>query len=195
MTVDMAPDYSQKRRRKNYNEPGHAHELTFSCYQNYPFLSKKRTCQWLVDAITDARKKMGFDVWAWVFMPDHVHLIVHPRREIYDISIIRKQIKEPVAQNAIKWMKGNSPEWLKKIERTRGNRKEYLFWQSGGGYDRNIIDSKTLAFMMEYIHLNPVRKKLVEHSQDWKWSSAAWFYDQTDVPLIPDEIPPEWLME
>jgi len=49
--------------------------------------------------------------------------------------------------------------------------------------------------MIEYIHLNPVRKNLVERSQDWKWSSAAWFYDRFEVPLIPDQIPSEWLME
>ncbi len=73
--------------------------------------------------------------------------------------------------------------------------KNQLFWQSGGGYDRNITDSKTLSFMIEYIHLNPVRKNLVERSQDWKWSSAAWFYDRFEVPLIPDQIPSEWLME
>jgi hypothetical protein len=36
--------------RKAINTPGHAHELTFSCYQRFPFLKAERTCQWLADA-------------------------------------------------------------------------------------------------------------------------------------------------
>ena len=40
-------------RRKNLNIPGHAHELTFSCYQRYKFLEAERTQQWLGEAIKD----------------------------------------------------------------------------------------------------------------------------------------------
>jgi putative transposase len=48
--------------------------------------------------------------------------------------------------------------------------------------------------MIDYIHLNPVRRGLVERASDWKWSSAAWFED-LEVEgngLVPDRIPPEW---
>lgn len=183
---------STRQHRKNYNVPGHAHELTWSCYQNYPFLSRERTCLWLIESIERARSLLRFDVWAWVFMPDHVHLIVHPRREAYDISAIRRAIKEPVARHAILWLKENSPEWLSKIERRRGERVEYVFWQSGGGYDRNVTDIETLSKMIDYIHLNPVRKKLVARACEWKWSSAAWYVDKSAVPLVPDEVPSDW---
>ena len=43
------------------------------------------------------------------------------------------------------------------------------FWQSGGGYDRNITSPKTLLRMIDYLHENPVRKKLVTSSLDWYW--------------------------
>lgn len=48
--------------------------------------------------------------------------------------------------------------------------------------------------MIDYIHENPVRKGLVASAREWKWSSAAWYADGTPVPLIPDPIPPEWLI-
>lgn len=102
----MAPGSRRPRRhRRNANEPGHAHELTFSCYRRYPFLSRDRICQWLVESIERARKSLEFDVWAWVFMPDHVHLVVHPRRPAYDVAAIRRQIKEPVARQALAWLR------------------------------------------------------------------------------------------
>ena len=189
----MAPAQTKRTHRKNINEPGHAHELTFSCYRHFPFLSRERSCEWLANAIDEARRHLEFDVWAWVFMPDHVHLIVYPRRMNYDMAVIRRHVKEPVARKAIAYLRKHAPEWLPKIERTRGQRTEHLFWQSGGGYDRNITEGKTLQEMTDYIHENPTRKGLVTRGCEWKWSSAAWFASGSEVPLMPDPIPKEWL--
>ena len=184
---------AKRRHRRNFNEPGHAHELTFSCYQKIPFLQAERTCQWLAEAIEEARSELRFDLWAFVFMPEHAHLLVHPREHMYDIADIRKGIKSPVASRAIKFLEDDAPEWLPRITRQRGDKTERLFWQSGGGYDRNITEPKTLMQMIEYIHLNPVRRGLVKRADQWKWSSAAWFFGTGTPPLIPDRIPREWV--
>jgi putative transposase len=184
---------TSRRHRVNINEPFHAHELTFSCYQKYPFLKAERTCQWLADAIASARERFNFSLWAFVFMPDHVHMIVYPRQQNYDISEIRKAIKAPVARKAIQHLETNSPEWIPRITRKRGDRTERLFWQSGGGYDRNISVGGTLLAMMDYIHANPVRKGLVDSPYNWRWSSAAWYLANREIPLPVDPIPPEWL--
>ncbi|HCS50240.1 transposase [Rubinisphaera sp.] len=182
-----------KTHRKNIHEPGHAHELTFSCYRNFPFLKAEQCCQWLADSIDLARKKYQFQLWAYVFMPDHVHLIVFPHKEFTDIALIRKAIKQPVGQNAIEYLIQNSPEWIPKITRMRGEKTERLFWQSGGGYDRNVESSKTLFSMIDYIHANPVRKRYVEQAFEWKWSSAAWYLNSVAGPLSIDSIPKDWL--
>lgn len=188
----MAKEIS-RRHRVNLNEPHHAHELTFSCYQRFPFMKAERTCQWLADAIASARDKFDFSLWAYVFMPDHVHMIVCPRQQIYDISEIRKAIKAPVARTAIQHLEADSPEWIARITRNRGQRTERLFWQSGGGYDRNISTGKTLLAMIDYIHANPVRKELIASPYEWRWSSAAWYIARHEIPLAVDPIPPEWL--
>jgi putative transposase len=180
-------------RRRNINEPGHAHELTFSCYQGFPFLQAERTCQWLAESIGAARQKYDFALWAYVFMPNHVHLVVWPRRRDYDIAVIRKAIKAPVARRAIDYLAQHAPEWLPRITRRRGQKTERLLWQSGGGYDRNITSARTLLQIIDYIHANPVRKQLVLRPRDWKWSSAAWFDDLSEIPLLVDPIPSDWL--
>ena len=69
-----------RRHRRNFNEPGHARELTFSCYRRFPFFKAERTCQWLADSLIAARESLEFDLWAFAFVPDHVHVIVRPRR-------------------------------------------------------------------------------------------------------------------
>ena len=183
----------QKPHRRNYNDPGHAHELTFSCYRGFKFLKAERTCLWLAEAIEDARKSLRFSLWAYVFMPEHVHLIVWPHDAQYDIAEIRKAIKAPVGRKAIQYLVAEAPDWIPKITRQRGQKTERLFWQSGGGYDRNVVTGATLLKMIDYIHLNPVRRGLVEKPEKWKWSSAAWYRDAVNVPLAMDPIPAAWL--
>jgi putative transposase len=179
----------KRRHRVNVNGPGHGHALTFSCYHRFPFLKAERVCQWLAEAIDAARVELDFAVWAYVFMPDHVHLIVYPHHAVYDMAAIRRAIKGPVARKAIAHLEENSPEWLPRITRRRGDVTERLFWQSGGGYDSNITSSQSLLAMIDYIHANPVRKGLVIRGGDWKWSSAAWFESRRPIPLAVDSIP------
>jgi len=186
---------AQKRvHRRNVNEPGHAHELTFSCYQGYKLLDSDRSRDWLKESLDTARAEFDFDLWCYVFMPEHVHLIVWPRRKVYDIAEIRKAIKEPVSRTAMKYLRRHRRDWLPKLTRQRGQREEQLFWQSGGGYDRNITEPKTLLSMIDYIHMNPVRRGLVERAIDWPWSSAAQLEDAGDSFVRLDRIPSEWLV-
>lgn len=162
-------------QRRNLNTPGHAHELTFSCYKQYRFLDRDRTRQWLADAINQSCKELHYQLWAYVFMPEHVHLIVNPLNAEYDISVFRRKIKEPVGRQAVRYLEENHPEWLPRITRQRGKRAERCFWQPGGGYDRNIGEVETLRKMIDYIHANPVRRGLVDRPEAWEWSSAAWY--------------------
>ncbi len=183
-----------RRHRRNCDEPGHAHELTFSCYRRYKFLRAERTCQWLVESIAEAREQRNFDLWAYVFMPEHVHLIVRPRNELAGIAPIKKAIKSPVGIRAMAFLEMHAPEWLPRLTRRRGTKTERLFWMSGGGYDRNVIEPATLMKMVDYLHMNPVRRGLVDRPEKWKWSSAAWFLGCGEPPLVPDRVPPVWVI-
>lgn len=93
----------------------------------------------------------------YVFMPNHVHLLVHPLDENYNISNFCKAIKQSTS------LKARSNGWIS----TR-------LWEAGGGYDRNVTRARSRKFMMNYIHQNPVIAGLSEESLDHKWSSAKW---------------------
>src|SRR5580704_11953175 len=57
--------YEHRKACQRFNEPGHAHALTFSCFCRRPFLSKDRSRMWLVEAIDQARQIHAFDLWAY----------------------------------------------------------------------------------------------------------------------------------
>ena len=182
-----------RSHRRNVNDPGDAHELTCSCYHGYKFLTSDRVRVWLKEALDAARAELEFDLWVYVIMPEHVHLIICPRRPVYDIAKIRQAIKEPVGRAAMKYLRKNRRDWLPRLTRQRGRRQERMFWQSGGGYDRNVKEPSTLMSMIDYIHLNPVRRGLVDFANDWKWSSMAELEGTGSSPVRLDPIPPEWL--
>ena len=142
----------RQHRRRSSDEPGHAHELTFGCYRGYPFLRAERTCRWLAAAIERARERRGFDLWAYVFMPEHVHLLIRPSGSDATISSILQDIKQPVGWQAFQYLDAQKSAWRVRLTRTRNGRAERLFWQPGGGYDRNVVEPATLAAMIEYIH-------------------------------------------
>lgn len=93
------------------------------------------------------------------------------------------------------YLETHAPQWLPKITRRRGGSRERLFWQSSEGYDRNIEEPRTLRAMIDYLHLNPVRRGLVARAADWRWSSAGWYEGEPKIDLIPDPIPPEWVAD
>ncbi len=172
---------------KRYNNPGEAHALTFSCFQRRAFLSKDRSRQWLVEGIIRAREKLPFHVWAFVIMPEHAHLLVWPTVPVYDISDILYSIKQSVAQRALLFVREHAPDFLVQMEDHQPNGKiHHRFWQRGGGYDRNLWEPKAIYQQIEYMHYNPVRRRLCEKPEDWQYSGAADYAGLEPGPLKMD---------
>src|SRR5262245_6791425 len=85
--------YVEKRRRR-YNEVGQPRELTFSWYRHFPFLARDRTREWFREALENARARYGVQLWAYVVMPEHVHLLVNPGENPECISRFLQAVKE-----------------------------------------------------------------------------------------------------
>ena len=190
MPVNAASRNVSKRKTcKRYNEPGHAHSLTFRCFRRQPFLSRDRTRVWLLDAIRRACDTHDLDLWAYVVMPEHAHILVHPCRDLYKISRILSSVKQPVSKRAILYVKEHAPSQLTLMADHQPNGKtSFRFWQRGGGYDRNLWSPKYVWETIDYIHGNPVRRKLCERDVDWKWSSASVYAGLDTGPFRIDAI-------
>src|SRR5262245_41763346 len=106
----MEPHLPPRKTIKHYDLPGDARYLTFSCYHHLPLLSKERTCRWVVQAIAGARIQHKFDLWAWVIMPEHVHLLIYPREKV-EMEDVLPSIKNPVARNALRWLRSRAPHF------------------------------------------------------------------------------------
>ncbi len=136
-------------RLKRYQTEGHYHFLTFSCYHRLPYLSDDHSRTVFLDTLETLRKRHEFFLFAYVLMPEHVHLLLtEPKLQRLD--------------NTLRVLKGQTSKLL------RGTRPQ--FWQSRY-YDFNVFTQKKVVEKLRYIHRNPVERGLVEKPEDYKWSS------------------------
>lgn len=189
MPIPSEPPRKRKKIR-HYDEPGDAHFLTFSCYHRMPLLNKDRSRLWLIQSLQEARQKHAFDLWAWVIMPEHAHLLIWPRLSTCKMKRILADIKRPVGQEAIDWLEVHCPTFLDRLTVRNANRTYRHFWQPGPGQYRNVYDPESAHQVVEYIHGNPVRRGLVSREEDWPWSSAADWANQTEPILRIDRTIP-----
>ena len=186
------PDGTIRKKRRSSNEPGQAHEFTFSCYKNLRLLTRERVRQWFINALDQTRTRYDLELWAYVIMPEHVHILLLPRQPNYSVATILQAIKQSVSRRAIRFLREHRPDRLAMLSvRRPDGRSSYRFWQAGGGYDRNITDSATAWRVVDYIHNNPLRRDLADHPTDWAWSSARWYAGEDDVKLAMDATPPD----
>ena len=188
---------SYRKRVKTYNEPGHAHLWTFSCYQRRPLLTNDLWRSWLARNVDTAMEQHGFILVAFVFMPSHVHLIVYPLHAVYDLAVVKKAIKRPFSAQVKAHLASTGSPLLESLTvRERPGVVSFRFWQEGGGHGRNLYKADTLIKAIDYIHRNPVRKGLVVSPDRWPWSSWS-FYENPNrkpdpaLPVI-HGLPPGW---
>jgi putative transposase len=174
--------------RLSHNIPGHAHFLTFSCYQRQKFLIDDLVCSTLAVAIDTAREVENFNLWAYVFMPEHVHLLIHPRREDYMIAKILRRIKEPVSREVLTRWREFDPERMRLTQDTTHGPVMHRFWQPSGGFDRNVHQTEVISKAIDYIEWNPVRRGLVTDPIGWRWSSARARAGLAGAALGIDEV-------
>ncbi len=179
------------RRVKHFDDELDAHLLTFSCFHRLKLLSKERTCRWFIQAIEQSRIKYEFDLWAWVAMPDHAHVLIWPRYKGYSTAVILKSIKTSVGKRAIQYLRKHHPAYLEKLKLITGDKVEYHFWQDGPGHDRNLNEPAAIHEEIRYIHENPEKAGLVAKAEDWRWSSAkAWAGEVNPILKIDMESVP-----
>lgn len=174
-------------KNRHYNTPGHAHELTFSTYHKQNLFTDKSACEMFMEALAEARIEHSFSLWAYVIMPNHVHLLLWPQKSSYKIESITKTIKGRMAKRYIQAVKdGGDMDLLEEYKIVDKGVALYRIWQRGGGFDRNLWNPLAVHQSIEYIEANPVRRKITDTPYEYTWSSAHARANKTGV--IPDKF-------
>lgn len=174
------------KRLVRCHEPGHLHELTFSCYRQLPLLDDESPRNHLARCIDAAADATGIELVAFVFMPDHVHLLAYSDDPNPDIRLYLARIKQPFSRQMKDAISANDPALAARLTvQERPGKTCFRFWQAGGGYDRNLYSPQAIAAALDYLHANPVKRGLCARAIDWKWSSAKLYVCDGAAALDP----------
>jgi putative transposase len=132
-------------------QSGDLHFITFSCRHRSPLLEPAACKQVFIDALEATRVRSGIDVYGYVVMPEHVHLLVS-EPEGPPLSLVLQGLKQGVS-----WRIGKG--------KATGSLWETRY------YDFNVYSDTKLKEKLRYIHRNPVHRGLVSDPCEWPWSS------------------------
>ncbi len=169
-----------------------AYYLTSVTHKRLPIFQKDEIKQIVCSAFDEARRSGGISIFAYVVMPDHTHVLSDNAREISDLLRYLNGIS---AKRIIDFLKEHGH--LSSLEKLRIHERENRHKHSVYQHHPNALRiTGEDAFMQKvnYIHFNPVRAGLVEHPDDYLYSSARIWHRRTlpDEPLLVDLDQIEW---
>ena len=129
----------------------------------------------IVESLNYCSKEKGLEIYAWVIMTNHIHLIIKAKDGFLLPDILR-DLKKFTSKQIIKAIEDNPQEsrkeWLLRGFRMNNQRGHYQFWQVGSHpielWSAAVIDEK-----LNYLHQNPVKSGFVFRAEDYMYSSAA----------------------
>jgi len=123
--------------------------ITFSCFQRLPFLQAAEPKETFEAILELTRARHQARVYAYVLMPEHVHLLINEPPHI-----LLAQFLKALEQIASRRLKGDRQH----------------FWQERY-FDANIRGEAARSEVIRYIHRNPVKRGLVASPGQYRWSS------------------------
>jgi REP-associated tyrosine transposase len=152
---------------KRYQQTRQSHFVTFCCYHRRRLLVTDGSRRTFEAALERVRRSFNLRVYAYVIMPEHVHLLLsEPERGLLADAL--KSLKQGVSRRLI-------------------DDAEH-FWQKRY-YDFNLRNYPQFVEKMKYIHRNPVKRGLCERPEDWEWSSFRHYASACEGRV---EIESDW---
>ena len=181
-------------RQKHFYGLNHLHYLTRSTYRRARIFDPERFKRRFVETLDDLRSELQFKIIGYVLMPEHFHLLIGPPVDPNPSQILQK-LEDRTALFILKNLKDklNHP-WCQQMLRrvtlppSVHHPAHFRVWQRGG-YDLNIWSPRKRREKLNYMHANPVARRLVEQPGDWPWSSWRFYYLDDASILSMDRMP------
>ena len=127
--------------------------VTSVTWERRPLFQSESAAKLLLETVFAYRERGIFQLYEFVIMPDHMHLLLAPKSAV-------------AIERAMQFIKGG---YSHRFMKETGSRME--IWQRSFTNHR-IRDGNDFEKHRRYIHLNPVRAGLVEYPRDYPYSSA-----------------------
>ena len=170
------------------------HFLTTSTYRRTQIFNSELFKRELVATLAELRAELGFRLLGYVLMPEHFHLLIWPS-EAANPSQIMQRLKGRTARSILKTLRENQRQaWCARMLRrftlpsTVHAEANGRVWQRRF-YDMNIWTEKKQLEKLDYMHNNPVTRRLVSSASEWPWSSWRYYFLEDESIIAMDRMP------
>jgi putative transposase len=177
-------------RLRRYDEPGHMHFWTISCYHRLSFFWNDRIKQAPIAGLGHIRETHRICLIGYVIMPEHVHVLLYPQARGSDepipISTLLHDFKEFVGREGKRrlreYWRRHARLWSAPLNHwAQGEMGDQPFWNKRG-HDFNVYRFRKLQEKLDYCHRNSITRGLVDRPAQWRWSSYRYYeFDDRSV--------------
>jgi putative transposase len=174
-------------------EPGQLQFITSSTYRRLKLFNSQRFRWVFVEVLRQLRQETGSLLIGWVLMPEHFHLLVKPE-PAESTTRFMQELKKRTAQRIIATLVENAPySWCCQMLRrlrlpsTVHSDSRYRVWQRRF-VPFNVYTEKKRLEKLDYMHHNPVKRRLVRSPDLWPWSSFRFYYLNDSSVLTMDRL-------
>ncbi len=173
------------------------HFLTFQVVSWVDIFSRSVYRDIVLDSFRYAMEHKGFQLFAYVIMSNHVHLIVNS--SIGDLSGTIRDVKKFTSKRileSINTIAESRREWLLSVFSNAASQHKrnssYQVW-THENHAVLLHSNDFIVEKVEYVHNNPVRAQIVQRAEDYLYSSARNYaglsnYLKVDVLTLPAKI-------
>ena len=179
-------------RKYKFKNPTAAYFVSFATVYWIDVFTRQSYFSILEESITYCRKEKGMEIFAYCFMPSHIHLIF--RSSHNDPGGPLRDYKGFTSRKIIKTIydspEESRKEWILRLMECAGSKKSNVnkrqFWQHHN-HPVEMWSGKVLRQKIDYIHNNPVVQGFVTDPVDWKYSSARNYADDDTIMKIDNQ--------
>jgi putative transposase len=164
---------------KNRIHEGYTYYMTLTVVDWVDIFTRPVYRQIIVDSLKHCQKTKGLEIYGWVLMSNHLHLLASATTEGITMSDILRDFKKFTSKKIVHTIQEEPTEsrrnWMLYRFEFAGKYnlkiKDYKFWQDGNEA-KEIHSAEFFNQKLNYIHENPVRADIVEFPEEYLYSSA-----------------------
>ena len=160
---------------KNHYPDNHVFFITSTVNGRIPLFKNPDISNILIDNIVIAKGKYGFKLLAYVIMPEHFNYLQYFGKGKDCLSFIR-DYKRFTSMKISGYLQDHDSGLLYKFEASVKSKVKYSIWKEQARV-LPLDDLEKIKEKLEYIHNNPVKRRLVKHPNDYLLSSASFYYN------------------
>ena len=171
--VQRVREVGMKNRLERWYGHGDLHFITCSCYRRKPLLGTPGARDVFLKILAQVRDRYDFGLIGYVVMPEHIHLLIS-EPNVGNPSDVMKALKQRVSRALRRKRRARTKRQIEFWAESDLQRYAH-FWQRRF-YDFNVWSAKKRNEKLNYMHFNPVNRKLAGTPKDWRWSSYRFYW-------------------